>query len=336
MGVIRIGFKASGSVEHPLEGSGFDVGFQLSGAEIDALLPLFDLILPIAGAYSIAGRVVDQPGRIVLDDFKLRSGRSDIGGKLTVFHRQERPRVEAELYSDQIYLRELLPVNETEASPVTRKHVIPDYDLPIEGMRAHDAEVVFRGKRLSTEAGDLGDLKFRASLQDGVFRLAPFRAHSFTGALVEGDIFIDASQDTPAINVELIAEDINYGLLLKQTGAAEVVEGRLDVTLRLSGDGRTRREFLGDANGQLIIVGEDGPIGSRRLDLWGSDLLTTMLSSSWLSADVTQINCLVANVDIEDGVACSDDLLMDTQRITIAGTGALDLYSEEMIGILHL
>ena len=325
-----IGFKASGSVQRPLEGSGFDIRFRLDGAEIDTLLPLFDLILPMEGPYSFAGRFADQPDRILIDDIEIRSGRSDIGGKMSAYLGGKRPKVVADLHSDQIYLRELLPVNETERSSEKRKHVIPDYDLPIERMRAHDAEVVFRSKRLRTEAGDLGDLKFRASLKDGVFRLAPFRVQSWDGALVKGDVTIDASQDIPSIDMELTADNVNHGLLLKQAGVAEIVEGLLDVTLRLSGDGRTRREFLGDADGQLIIVAEDGRIGSRRLDLWGSDLVTTMLSPSWHAANVTKLNCLVANVDIEDGVARSDSLLMDTQRITIAATGALNLESEEL------
>jgi uncharacterized protein involved in outer membrane biogenesis len=208
--------------------------------------------------------------------------------------------------------------------------VIPDYDLPVERMRAHDAEVVFRGKRLRTDAGDLGDLRFRASLEEGVFRLAPFRVQGWSGALVEGTVAIDASQDIPSVDIEMTGRDVNYGLMLKQAGVAEIVEGVLDVTLRLSGHGRTRREFLGDADGQLIIVGEDGRIASRRLDLWGGDLVTTMLSPRWLASDVTKLNCMVANIDIEDGVARSDDLLMDTQRITIAATGALDLESEEL------
>ena len=325
-----IGFKAGGSVERPLEGSGFDIRFTLGGAEIDTLLPLFDLILPMEGPYSLAGRFTDQADRIVLDDIEIRSGQSDVGGKLTVHLGGMRPKVEGEFFSDQIFLRELLPVNESEASFEKRKHVIPDYDLPIERMRAHDAEVVFRSKRLRTEAGDLGDLRFRASLKDGVFRLAPFSVQGWRGALIKGDVTIDASQDIPSIDMELTADDVDYGLLLKQAGVAEIVEGLLDVTLRLSGDGRTRREFLGDADGQLIIVAEDGRIGSRRLDLWGSALVTTMLSPSWHRTDVTKLNCIVANIDIEDGVARSDDLLMDTQRITVAASGALGLESEEL------
>jgi len=55
-----------------------------------------------------------------------------------------------------------------------------------------------------------------------------------------------------------------------------------------------------------------------------------MLSPSWHASDVTELNCLVANISIENGVARSDNLLLDTQRITIGATGSLDLDSEEL------
>lgn len=45
---------------------------------------------------------------------------------------------------------------------------------------------------------------------------------------------------------------------------------------------------------------------------------------------MTDLNCLVARIGIEDGVASSDDLLVDTRRITIAAAGTLDLESEEL------
>jgi uncharacterized protein involved in outer membrane biogenesis len=163
-----------------------------------------------------------------------------------------------------------------------------------------------------------------------VFRLDPFRVRGWGGALIESSGKIDASQDPPAIALQWIARQLNYGLLLEQAGFAETVEGTLDITLNLSGSGRTRREYLGDADGQLIIVGQEGKFGSRRLDLWGSDLVTTMLSREWRREDVTDLNCLVARVRIEDGIASSDDLLVDTRRITIGAAGTLDLESEEL------
>ena len=132
------------------------------------------------------------------------------------------------------------------------------------------------------------------------------------------------------MNWQWVARQLNYGVLLEQAGFAETVEGRIDVTLRLSGKGRTRREFLGDADGQLLIVGQEGRFGSRRLDLWGSALVTTMLSRDWHSEDVTDLNCMVARIGIKDGVASSDKFIIDTQRITIAATGTLDLETETL------
>ena len=323
-----IRLSAEGSVEYPLQARGFDVRYALSGAEIDMLLPVFDLLLPLEGPYSVRGRFADKPDRIILDDLAITTGQSDIGGEIIVYRDQERPRVDADLRSDQLYLRELIPDREAATSAGKEGRVIPDYELPIEQLLGFDGELVFKGKRLRTEFGDLGYINFRASLRDGVFRLAPFRLRGWAGALVEADVAIDASQDPPWIDTELIARDLDYGLLLRQSGVAEIVDGRLDVTVRLSGAGRTRYEFLGDADGEFVVVGKDGRIGSRRFDLWGADLIRTMLSRNWRTADVTQINCLVARLSINDGIAISDDLLIDTQRISIGAAGTLDLNSE--------
>jgi hypothetical protein len=323
-------FHATGSIDRPFEASGFDVDYELSGAEIDTLLPLFDLILPLEGAYSLTGHFYDLPDRVVFDELKIRAGGSDIGGRISVYQGEQRPRVVAHLNSEQIYFSKLLPVSETEAAPDADRRVIPDYNLPIQRMREIDGELHFKGKRLRTDAGDLGDISFKATLKDGAFRMDPFRLRGWAGALIESDGLIDASQDPPAIQWQWIARQLNYGVLLEQAGFAETVEGTLDITLRLSGSGRSRREFLGDANGQLIIVGQEGRFGSRRLDLWGSDLVTTMLSREWRRDDVTDLNCLVARISIEDGIASSDDLLLDTRRITIGAAGTLNLESEEL------
>jgi uncharacterized protein involved in outer membrane biogenesis len=238
--------------------------------------------------------------------------------------------VVAQFHSEQLYLSKLLPVSDTETAADAERRVIPDYELHIERMREIDGELEFKGKRLRTAAGDLGDIRFRATLKDGVFRLDPFEVRGWAGARIESDGLIDASRSPPLVQWNWIARELSYGVLLEQAGFAETVEGTLDVTLRLSGNGGTLREFLGDADGQLIIVGQEGRFGSRRLDLWGSDLLTTMLSREWRSEDVTDLNCVVARIDIEDGLASSDELLVDTQRITIGASGTLDLESEQL------
>ena len=325
-----IRFEASGSVAQPFEAKGFDIRYALRGAEIDTLLPLFNLILPLEGAYSLTGQFADLPDGFVFDQLKIQSGSNDISGNIRLYDDKPRPRVVAKLESDQFYLGNLLPVSNTETAADTAHLVIPDYTLPVERMREIDGELEFKGQRLRTTAGDLGDISFKATLKDGVFRMDPFSVRGWAGAFVESHGMIDTSQEPPLIKWNWIGRQLNYGELLEKAGFAETVEGTIDVTLRLSGEGRTRREFLGDADGQLIIVGQEGRFGSRRLDLWGSALVTTMLSREWHSEDVTDLNCVVARIGIEDGVASSDKFIIDTQRITIAATGTLDLETETL------
>ena len=328
--VENVGFQANGRVERPFEVGGFDMRFTLRGAEIETILPVLNIILPMQGAYSLSGHFADLPDRSIFDELKIVSRNSDIGGSISVYHRAQRPRLVANLHSEQIYLRDLLPVSDTTVTAGANHRVIPDYELPIDRLRGFDGELHFKGKRLRTDAGDLGDLSFTVTLQDGLLKIDPFRVRGWAGAEVEAEASIDASQQPPATNLRWIASQLNYGVLLEQAGLAETVEGTVDITLHLSGYGSTRHEFLSDANGQLIIVGQEGRFGSRRLDLWGSGLVSTMLSREWRSEDVTDINCMVARVSIKDGMAASDDLIVDTRRITIGAAGTLDLESEEL------
>jgi uncharacterized protein involved in outer membrane biogenesis len=325
-----IHLQASGRVDRPFEARGFDIRYALQGAEIETLLPIFNFVLSLEGAYSLTGHFADQPDRTVFDQLKISAGQSDISGNISVYPGEQRPRLIANFFSEQIYLRELLPLREPKVANETNRRVIPDYNLPVERMREIDGELNFSGERLRTAAGDLGDIHFTATLQDGIFRIEPFRVRGWAGALIESDATINASQDPPRIDWQWVARQLNYGVLLQQARFPRTVEGTLDITLRLSGKGRTRHEFLGDVDGQFVIVGRQGRLGSRWLDLWGSDLVTTMLSREWRRGDVTDLNCMAARVTIEDGLASIDAMLVDTRRITIGAAGTLNLENETL------
>jgi hypothetical protein len=45
---------------------------------------------------------------------------------------------------------------------------------------------------------------------------------------------------------------------------------------------------------------------------------------------VTETNCIVAHIEVKEGQAEIEDLLLDTQRITIAASGILNLETEEL------
>jgi uncharacterized protein involved in outer membrane biogenesis len=282
-----LSFSLQGDIERPLEARGASLEFQMAGSEISNLLPLINLILPLQGAYTLSGRFSDTAQGADFDDLKIYFGRSDISGRLQVAQGKERPRLVLELFSDELYLMDFLPEQAAILAATANERVIPDFALPVERMREVDGELRFTGKQLRTAAGDLGDVSFKVQLQDQLFSLREFRVRDWAGALIEATGSIDASQTQPPVELQLSVRDLNYGILLRQAGLAETVEGTLNITLSLHGEGSSRYEILDSANGELIILGKEGRFGSRRLDLWGSDLVTTMLSPSWRREDTT-------------------------------------------------
>lgn len=326
--------RVTGGVEQPLAAKGFDLEYALEGDDIEQLLPLLGMLLPLEGAYSLSGRFSDQPDHLLLHDLHMQSGGSDIGGMVRIYRGNKRPRVEADLHSEQILLEKLLAGAEPETAPETavggRRKLIPDYQLPIESLQGVDGELRFKGKKLRTPAGDLGDINFEARLEDDVLRVSPFQVQGWGSALIESELEIDASREPPALKAHLTARQLDYGLLLNQAGYAETVEGKLDITLDISGSGHSRYQLLEQLDGDLVIVGKEGRFGSRRLDLWGSDLIRTMFSRRWRQEDVTELNCVVAHIGIAQGIASSDKLLIDTRRITIGAAGTLDLNNEQI------
>ncbi len=70
------------------------------------------------------------------------------------------------------------------------------------------------------------------------------------------------------------------------------------------------------------------------IDLWAADLIVTALTTAWEEEEVRKINCAVSNFDVEDGLARSDEILMDAPRLTVVGNGTIDLDTEEIDVVL--
>ena len=119
--------------------------------------------------------------------------------------------------------------------------------------------------------------------------------------------------------------------MFKTTGVTEDVNGSADkIEIDLEGQGSTLREVLSQANGEVKVVDGEMELKKKYIDLWASDLITTLLTSAWETEEDEKLNCAVTNFEVENGMASSDEILFDTKTVTIAGVGTLDLGSEQI------
>jgi hypothetical protein len=327
-GEVRL--KAEGAVARPFSRQEFHLSHELSGKEIKGLDPLMDMVLPLQGEFQARGHVSARGQQFFYEE-DLRVGSSDLKAELTVGYEAVRPAIAGRVRIHELHMHDLIlsGAEPPEDSARQSARVIPDHPIPAEIFRAADLDLHLQAGRIVTGAEPLGDLTAHITIQNGRYH----SVHSVSGVLggrMEGEVEIDAAADPLSIGIRFQAEELDYRFLQSPARESGLIEGRIGLYAELAGAGGTVRDFLADAQGRLTLIGGPGRISDRRLDLWAADLLPTMLSPRWQRENITEMNCAVAHVKLHQGMAEVEDILLDTRRITVAGSGSVDLRTESM------
>jgi uncharacterized protein involved in outer membrane biogenesis len=323
-------FKAEGSIARPFKKNEFDLRYELAGSEIEGLDPLADFAVPLRGEFSARGRITGRGNRFTYEE-DLRVGKSDLKADITVLRDPPRPKVSGQIVASQIHMddMDLFDADKETGANQEKSRIIPDYTLPVDTLLAADLDLDIKAQRIRAPLGDLGEFVSKVSLEDGRFK-SSLSVTGFKGAQIISEFDLNATADPPLTKIQIDARDLNIGYLLSSMDLTDLIVGNIDLHVDLTGSGATRYSFLENAAGRITIIGGPGQITGRRIDLWAADLIPTMLSTSWQRDDVTETNCLVSHIELKEGQAEIEDLLLDTQRITIAASGILDLKTEEL------
>jgi uncharacterized protein involved in outer membrane biogenesis len=324
-------FKAEGTIEQPFKRNSFGLQYELTGKEIQGLAPLADFAMPLRGEFSARGRITGRGNRFTYTE-DLRVGKSELKANIMIVRGSPRPKISGNITASQIHLDDVQLVDADEEAATTEDRpprVIPDYTLPVDELLAVDLDMDFRAERIRASLGDLGEFVMKISLKNGRFKSST-SVTGFKGERISSEFDLNAASQPPASKLRINAKDLNFGYLLSSIDVTDIIEGNVNLQVDLSGTGATRYDFLGNAEGRITIIGGPGRMKGRRIDLWAADLIPTMLSTQWQRKNVTETNCLVAHIELGEGQAKIEDLLLDTQRITIAASGILNLETEEL------
>jgi uncharacterized protein involved in outer membrane biogenesis len=326
----EVQLKAEGAVARPFSRREFDLTHELTGSEIEGLDPLMDIVLPLQGEFQARGKVSACAQRFTYEE-ELRVGRSDLKAVVTVTPGPARPLIAGRIRIGELNTSDLILASETaDAGPAPAPaRVIPDHPIPAEIFRAADVDLDLHAGRIVAGSETLGDLAADIKIQNGRYH----SVHSVSGVMggrMQGEVTVDAAADPPSIAIRLQAEELDYRLLQPPGRERDLIEGRIALDVELAGAGETVRGVLQGAQGRLTLIGGPGRISDRRVDLWAADLLPTMLSPRWQRENVTEMNCAVAHVTLSQGRAQVEDFLLDTRRITVAGSGLLNLETEAL------
>ncbi|GJL60816.1 MAG: hypothetical protein NPIRA03_36730 [Nitrospirales bacterium] len=357
--------ELNGQLILPRPGEDFSLEVLVKGNNLRNLNFLTTASLPDVGPLYITGLITKSPVGYHITDLEGSLAGSDVQGHAMVLTKGVRPRVRGKLTANNLVLGAVKegPVGSsaqekrstlkafgssvkglgTSAVDVVRNTIgmkrksevptiksIPEWVFPVQELRAFDLVLDAEIKHIRKEEEDLGHASFQIALEEGLLTLYPVTGNLWGGDF-EGKLVLDGTKYVPTLDVELHIHGLNYGRVARYFGDTDLVKGKSQsILLALEGRGDTLHEVLEQASGRFELV--DGPLelATKYIDLWAADLITTALTTAWKSESVTKLNCTVGYFDIEEGVVKSNDILIDSHRLTVAGIGKLNLADETL------
>lgn len=326
--------KIEGSLAEPVKLEGIDLSVEMSGDDLAEIFPIVGIPTPKTRPYAISGHLTREERRWRFDGMNGRVGESDLSGKLQVDLGGDRPMVTADLTSKRLAAIDLAgfigasPRGSDDYPTRGRDRIIPATPIPLEKLRTTDMDVRFKGQRVEAPFAPLDALDTRIRLENGHMTLDPLSL-GVGGGKIAGTVTLDGSRKTPAMRTNLEIRKLQVAQFFRDTPFAKDMGGTASGRIQLAGSGGTVADILGSADGKLGVAVDGGRISSLAVKGLKTNILETLgvvLSGS----QPLPFNCLVANMNIDNGVAKADALVLDTPETLLTGEGGVNLRTEAL------
>ncbi len=327
-------FQVAGTVAEPATGQGLDLKVSAQGQSLAGLSPFAGQDLPALGPYDVSARLAFAGETLELTGLSLALGKSDLAGTLTVALSGPRPRVEGTFSAKLLDLADF-QAGDAGGGPEGGEFVFTEHPIDFAGLRALDGRVALKAGRLRVEPRlELSDLDLSLDLTDGRLTIAPLSA-GLAGGTLRIEAEVDGAKEIPQVTVKVQAKNLDYGDLMTRYGVTDKLSGTLDLNLDLQGQGNSARAIASTLNGRSEVISDGGKIDSTLLKVLGTglgDILGPLLGGGGGQA---RLNCLVSRFQIQDGLATSRAMILDSESFTVVGGGTIDLKTERLNLQLH-
>lgn len=334
-------------IEKPLIADAANIDVALTIPRLEKTITRLTRVLP---SLKIDTHIPDLPVRlnthlnISADDFsakniKLNIGKSDLTGEVDVNIKEKKPVITANLSSKLLDIDSLLPPRNKQNSVNKQKpeqekagtgsRLFSTEPLPhLDALNSFNATIHYKLKKLTANNEKIQNISLDLVLDEGELRIDPL-----TLDLAEGTYRarLKLSQDVNLrlqLDLNAKANKLSYDRLMAMTGTEEYAKGYLNAEIRLQGTGRSVSDLMAGLNGKIRITTEDGQMNKQAMQLLSKDLSSLIPFTD--KSNKQKIRCAVIDFNINNGVAETHALLIDTGIVSALGSGKIDLATEKL------
>jgi uncharacterized protein involved in outer membrane biogenesis len=175
---------------------------------------------------------------------------------------------------------------------------------------------------------DIDKVEAELDIVDGVLRVDPLH-FNFVGGQIDSTFLADASGISPELRLTLAADGVDLGDLLSQSGVDVPLDGELYLVVDLKASGDSPRELASSLEGDFDLAIERGQVLTSLLRLTTSNPVSFLFTEE-ARRGYSNINCLILRFDVQEGLAQSQTVLLDTPNALVLGEGNIDFGKELM------
>ncbi|MEN8165962.1 MAG: AsmA family protein [Pseudomonadota bacterium] len=338
----KIKFDADGRIAESLDGSGIDMNLAMQAPDLKMLGELAAADLPAVGPIDIKARLNDIKGGHKISNLRAQIGSSDLSGDAELAHQEKPPRILVQLNSKRLDLTPFETPEQPKEEPVevqaseeqvqvSDKKVFSQEPIPVDRLKGLDVDISYKAKRIQSTSRELTNLELLLKAKEDRLDITLPQARMAKGA-IKADAALDATGASPRVRFNLDAKQIELGQLKRFKGS--ISGGQTDLSVNLSGAGKSVREIMAGLNGKIIVDVGEGELSNESIELIGADLIIQLLQAInpfAQGSDTAPLECIAVRFDIEDGIANTHKgIALATDSMFIVGDGMIDLKTERV------
>ena len=273
-------------------------------------------------------------------DLAVKAEQSEVtlAGRLQRPSGEKPPRLEATVKGPRLDVRPWL-ADEENGRPVAKKNtgrVFSKAPLPFDIFHQLDLQADIEIEELLMPHIALKKVKTTLRIDGGRFEAGPTQAVA-GGGDYQAHLKIDAQAKPPKVTANVQINQMNAGLMLKELGLNNMMEGVVDFQADLEGQGASMAKLMGSLNGHAMLVSGEGQLGKLffgLLDEGVANQVISLFKPLEKRSQTTPIECLVIRFDSAGGAAQLSKMIWVTPDSIVVGGGRIDLATEKIdIGI---
>ncbi len=350
MARIHVGktiIAAKGVLTKPSDLAALDMHLSVSGVSMGRLYLISGIYFPETPPFKTDGHLIGTLGahgsHWTYENFSGKVGASDIEGHLDFRSGLARPLLSGTVVSHVLHFADLAPLIGADSTSSKNRRgaatVQPaDKILPVEPFKTErwssvDADIKFSAdKIIRNKALPVSRLMANVHLQDGVLSLLPLN-FDMAGGNMSANMTFDGSgkagKNAIKANMKVTTRHLQLKQLFPTLQPLQTSVGEVNGDASLSAVGNSIASLLGDANGEIKLLINQGTISKLLLEEMGLNIGRVILTK--LAGDKpVKLNCMATDLGVTNGLIQTRSFIIDTDDAIIDVSGKINLTQEQL------